>query len=65
MFPNDEEKDEAQSLKSVSREVLEGLTLGHLVPAAVHSSKRNLGGTMEASLFTQSPHALAAVTAVE
>ena len=38
MFPNHEEKDEAQSLKSISREVLEGLTLGHLVPAAFHSA---------------------------
>ena len=38
MFPNHEEKDEAQSLKSVSREVLEGLTLGHLVPAAFHAA---------------------------
>ena len=38
MFPNHEEKDEAQSLKFVSTEMLEGLTLDHFVPAAVHSA---------------------------
>ena len=38
MFLNHKEKDEAQILKFVRQEVLEGLTLGHLVPAAVHSA---------------------------
>ena len=38
MFPNHEEKDEAQSLEFIRREVLEGLTLDQLVPAAVHSA---------------------------